>query len=73
MLLIASAVAVGSCFIGTIASFHVDGATGACIVLTQFVVFVLAFLFAPKRGLVWKWGGRYSAMARPASSPDIPN
>ena len=73
MLLIASAVAVGSCFIGTIASFHVDGATGACIVLTQFVVFVLAFLFAPKRGLVWKWGGRYSAMARPAAAPDIPN
>ena len=38
-------------------SFHVDGATGACIVLIQFVVFVLAFLFAPKRGLVGELRG----------------
>jgi manganese/iron transport system permease protein len=52
MLLIATAVAVASSVIGTIASFHVDGATGACIVLVQAFGFVLAFLFAPKRGLL---------------------
>jgi manganese/iron transport system permease protein len=52
MLAIATAVAVGSSVFGTLASFHIDGATGACIVLTQAFVFVLAFLFAPKRGLV---------------------
>jgi manganese/iron transport system permease protein len=52
MLGIAAAVAVGSSIFGTLASFHIDGATGACIVLTQAVVFVLAFLFAPKRGLI---------------------
>jgi manganese/iron transport system permease protein len=52
MLVIATAVAVGSSVFGTLASFHIDGATGACIVLTQAFVFVLAFLFAPKRGLV---------------------
>jgi manganese/iron transport system permease protein len=52
MLGIAAAVAVGSSVFGTLASFHIDGATGACIVLTQAFVFVLAFLFAPKRGLI---------------------
>jgi manganese/iron transport system permease protein len=52
MLMIATAVAVGSSALGTIVSFHIDGATGACIVLIQFMVFVMAFLFAPRRGLL---------------------
>jgi len=52
MLLIATAVAVGSSAFGTLLSFNIDGATGACIVLVQAAVFVLAFLFAPKRGLI---------------------
>ncbi len=55
MLMIATSVAIGSSALGTIVSFHIDGATGACIVLIQFAVFVLAFLFAPKRGLVANW------------------
>jgi manganese/iron transport system permease protein len=63
MLVIATAVAVASSAFGTIASFHIDGATGACIVLTQAAAFVLAFLFAPKRGLVWDWHARRSASA----------
>ena len=42
-------------------SFHIDGATGACIVLIQFLVFVLAFLFAPKRGLVSSVGSSLSS------------
>jgi manganese/iron transport system permease protein len=62
MLPIATAVAVGSSVLGTIVSFHIDGATGACIVLIQFAAFVLAFLFAPKRGLVSAW-------SRPIISP----
>jgi len=52
MLAIATVVAVASCAIGTIISFHIDGATGACIVLLQAFVFLLAFLFAPKRGIL---------------------
>lgn len=55
MLVIASVVAIGSCVLGTLISFHIDGATGACIVLLQAAVFVLALLFAPKRGLVAGW------------------
>ncbi|HEY4316513.1 MAG TPA: metal ABC transporter permease [Herbaspirillum sp.] len=33
-------------------SYHIDGATGPCIVLIQAGVFILAFLFAPKRGIL---------------------
>ena len=50
--MIAAAVAVGSSVVGTLASFHIDGATGPCIVLIQMAVFVLAFLFAPGSGLL---------------------
>jgi manganese/iron transport system permease protein len=64
MLLIATAVAITSSALGTIVSFHVDGATGACIVLIQFAAFVLAFLFAPKRGFVWNRAGARPAVAR---------
>ena len=52
MLVIAAAVAMASAAIGTVASFHIDGATGACIVLVQAAFFMAAFLFAPKRGLL---------------------
>ena len=52
MLVIAVSVATSASAIGTIASFHIDGATGACIVLVQATMFVAALLFAPKRGLV---------------------
>jgi manganese/iron transport system permease protein len=52
MLVIAAAVALASAFIGTIVSFHIDGATGACIVLTQALFFAAAFLFAPKGGIL---------------------
>ncbi len=52
MLGIAAAVAIGSSVVGTLASFHIDGATGPCIVLVQMAVFVLAFLFAPRGGLL---------------------
>jgi manganese/iron transport system permease protein len=52
MLVIAVAVAVGSSVIGTLVSFHIDGATGPCIVLIQMAVFCLAFVFGPYGGLV---------------------
>jgi manganese/iron transport system permease protein len=52
MLAIAAAVAIGSSVVGTIVSFHIDGATGPCIVLIQMAVFLAAFLFAPQGGLL---------------------
>lgn len=52
MLMIATGVATLAAALGTIVSFHIDGATGACIVLIQALFFILALLFAPKRGLL---------------------
>ncbi|GGN46995.1 metal ABC transporter permease [Deinococcus daejeonensis] len=50
MVLLAVTAGVLSSLIGTYASYFLDGATGACIVLTQSLLFGLAFLFAPKHG-----------------------
>ncbi len=55
MLLIASATAMVSAALGTLISFHIDAATGACIVLVQAAVFLLAFVFGPKHGFLVAW------------------
>ncbi len=52
MLAIAVAVAVASSVLGTLVSFHIDGATGPCIVLIQMAIFCLAFVFGPHGGLL---------------------
>ena len=52
MLVIAAAVAIISSVAGTILSFHIDGATGPCIVLIQAAVFIAAFLCAPTHGVL---------------------
>lgn len=57
MLAIAVASAVGSSVVGTILSFHIDGATGPCIVLVQMAVFICAFLFAPRTGILRRKAG----------------
>ena len=49
MLPIAVAAAVASSIAGTIVSFHIDGATGPCIVLIQMALFLLAFAYASGR------------------------
>ncbi len=48
------AVAIGSItsFVGTYASYFLDGATGGIIVVLQTVVFLSIFLLAPKHGLL---------------------
>ena len=51
MLLIAVLVAVGSALTGVYISYFLDGAPAACIVLVQALAFVVALLFAPRRGL----------------------
>ncbi|GIL02142.1 MAG: membrane protein [Alphaproteobacteria bacterium] len=52
--LIAMSVAIGAftSFAGAYASYFLDGATGGIIVLLQTLVFALAFLFAPRHGLL---------------------
>lgn len=38
--------------IGSYLSYFIDGATGACIVSLQTIIFALVFLFSPKHGLL---------------------
>lgn len=52
MLMIAVTAAVGSTVAGIFISYHIDGSTGACIVLVQALAFVVSLLFAPKYGIV---------------------
>ena len=66
MLVIATAVSVGSSVLGTLISFHIDGATGPCIVLVQAVVFVLAFFLAPRHGVL-----AASRLRRATSEPSV--
>jgi ABC-type Mn2+/Zn2+ transport system permease subunit len=54
MLVIAVATAVGSSLVGVYVSFFLNASTGACIVLVQAAVFLVALGFAPKHGL-FKW------------------
>ncbi|MBT0956042.1 metal ABC transporter permease [Alphaproteobacteria bacterium KMM 3653] len=52
--LILTSIAIGalSSFIGAYASYFLNGATGGIIVCLQTVLFLLAFTFAPKHGLL---------------------
>jgi len=52
--LIVISVAIGSVtsFVGAYASYFLDGATGGIIVVAQTLIFLVAFVFAPKHGLL---------------------
>jgi manganese/iron transport system permease protein len=52
MLLASMAVAVGASVLGVLVSFRLDSAPAPTIVLALTLLFLLAFLFAPKRGLL---------------------
>ncbi|ATM86081.1 iron/manganese ABC transporter permease subunit YfeD [Yersinia massiliensis] len=46
MLIVATLVSVVSCVLGTLISFHIDGATGPCIVIIQALFFVVALIYS---------------------------
>ena len=52
LIVIAAALGAGTSLVGAYASYFLDGATGGIIVVLQTVIFLLAFLFAPKHGLI---------------------
>ncbi|MBB4195452.1 manganese/iron transport system permease protein [Rhizobium aethiopicum] len=52
LLLIAIAIGSITSFSGAYASYFLDGATGGIIVVLQTAIFLLAFLFAPKHGIL---------------------
>ncbi|MEM7300017.1 MAG: metal ABC transporter permease [Pseudomonadota bacterium] len=52
VIIISVAIGALTSFVGAYVSYFLDGATGGIIVVLQTTVFLLAFLFAPKHGLL---------------------
>jgi manganese/iron transport system permease protein len=52
LLVIAVAIGTLTSFVGAYASYFIDGATGGIIVVLQTAIFLVAFFFAPKHGMI---------------------
>jgi manganese/iron transport system permease protein len=65
LLVMAVALGAGTSFIGAYLSFFVDGATGGVIVSLQTLIFLAAFVFAPRHGLLAQRRRRDAAIAGP--------
>ncbi len=55
MMMVAALIGGLSSVVGLYLSFYLSVASGAAVVLTATVIFLLAFLFAPARGLLPRW------------------
>lgn len=71
LILLALSIGAGTSFIGAYASYFLDGATGGIIVVLQTVIFLLAFLFAPKHGVLAARTRAREALG-PTASPSAP-
>ena len=70
MLVLGSALGAVTSFAGAYASYYLDGATGGCIVVLQTFAFLVAFVFAPKHGLLAAARARRRlCLVAPATSP----
>jgi manganese/iron transport system permease protein len=64
MMIAGAAIGAASSVAGLYLSFYVNVASGAAVVLVCTAAFILAFLLAPARGVVWTWlRGRRAAQA----------
>ena len=52
LLMISVSIGVATSFVGAYGSYFLDGATGGIIVCLQTLLFLLAFVFAPKHGIL---------------------
>ena len=52
LILIAALLGAGTSFVGAYVSYFLDGATGGIIVVLQTLIFIIAFVFAPKHGMI---------------------
>ncbi|MEZ5802680.1 MAG: iron/manganese ABC transporter permease subunit SitC [Rhizobiaceae bacterium] len=52
LLSIAVVIGAATSFVGAYASYFLDGATGGIIVVLQTAIFLIAFFFAPKHGMI---------------------
>ena len=55
MMIVGAIIGAVSSVAGLYVSFYVNVASGAAVVLVCTAFFVVAFLFAPHRGVVWSW------------------
>ena len=53
-MLVSAAIGVVSAVLGLYASYYLNVSSGGAIVLVATLIFVLAFLFAPRDGIVWR-------------------
>ena len=58
MMAVSAAVGAASSVAGLYASYYLDVASGAAVVLIATAAFLLAYLFAPRRGLVARRAAR---------------
>ncbi|MDQ0302646.1 metal ABC transporter permease [Ancylobacter polymorphus] len=68
LLAIAVVIGAGTSFLGAYASYFLDGATGGIIVVLQTAVFLAAFVFAPKHGMLAARRRAAEAMSSEAST-----
>lgn len=55
MMLLAALIGAFSSLVGLYLSYYLNIASGSAVVLTATACFLLAFLLAPQRGVVWRW------------------
>jgi manganese transport system permease protein len=71
MMVIASIASVLSSLAGAYLSYHLDASTGGCIIVLQALVFMVVFIFAPKRGLISR--SRLARRERQLAETGLPN
>lgn len=67
MLLLGALIGGATAFAGAYASYFLDGATGGCIVVLQTLLFLAAFVFAPRHGLLAGRRARAATCPMPAA------
>ena len=69
LLMMSVSIGAGTSFVGAYASYFLDGATGGIIVALQTLIFLVAFVFAPKHGLLASRAKSRAALKRPIEDP----
>jgi len=67
LIMLSVAIGAATCFVGAYLSYFLDGATGGIIVVLQTLIFLAAFVFAPRHGLLAARRQAAKALAEPAS------
>ena len=68
LIFISVAIGTGTSFLGAYLSFFLDGATGGIIIVLQTLVFLAAFVFAPKHGYL---AARHRPQAARELTPEV--